>query len=57
MRDLPLGFGMALSQNTKAMEVFCAMCEQDQQNIIDHTHQVDSKKEMQAYVESLSDKI
>jgi hypothetical protein len=57
MNNLPMGFGMALSQNTKAMEVFSGMTEQQQQEIIEHTHQVNSKEEMQAYVQSLSDKI
>jgi len=54
---LPLGFGMALTQNSQAMKIFSALPEQNQQKIIEQTHLINSKKEMQAFVQSFSDKI
>ena len=53
MEDLPLGFGMALAQHPEAMARFSALSEEEQKAIIDGTHAVRSKQEMQAYVESL----
>lgn len=51
--DMPMGLGMALAQNRAAMEAFAAMTPAAQQAVIEHTHQVHSKQEMQAYVASL----
>ena len=57
MDSLPLGFGMALAQNVDAMEYFSALPKQKQQEIIDHTHQIESKQEMHDYVQSMINKI
>ena len=51
--EIPMGLGMALAQNRAAMEVFAAMPPASQQSVIEHTHQISSKREMQAYVASL----
>lgn len=53
MRDLPMGLGMALAQNTQALNAFAAMPQDQQQRVIQHTHAIRSKQEMQAYVNSL----
>ena len=55
MSDLPLGFGMALAQNTKAMEYFAKLPDQKKQEILAHTHQIHSKDEMHSFVQSLGD--
>ena len=52
--DIPMGLGMALAQNKAAMEAFSAMTPAQQQTVIDHTHSIGSKKEMQAYVAGLA---
>ena len=39
MEDLPLGFGMALAQRSEAMQRFCALTDEEQRMVIDHTHQ------------------
>lgn len=52
--DLPLGFGMALAKNLSAMEFFAALPESERQRIIDRTHSIKSKEEMQEYVNSLT---
>ncbi len=54
MRELPMGFGMALMKNQKAYENFCSFSSQKQDSIIEHTHQIASKKEMQAFVAQIA---
>ena len=51
--DIPMGLGMALMQNKPAMEYFSALPDAGKQQIIEHTHSIQSKEEMQAYVDSL----
>jgi len=53
-KDLPLGFGMALVQNEKALLRFGKMSDMEQQKILDHTHEIQSKKEMQAFIDSIA---
>lgn len=55
MVELPLGLGMALAQNTKAMTYFASLPESGQKAIIEHTHQINSRQEMHQYVASLAD--
>ena len=52
-KDVPLGFSMALSKNLKAMKHFAMMSESEQQKVINDTHNLNSKQEMQAFVENL----
>lgn len=56
LRDLPLGFGLALAQNTNALDAFSGMTEQQKKEIIKKTHSIQSKQEMQAFVNSLNKK-
>ncbi len=53
LRELPMGFGMALAKNTDAMAEFSKMSKAEQQEVINKTHSVKSKKEMQNFVNSL----
>ncbi|MBP0956617.1 MAG: hypothetical protein J5997_04525 [Oscillospiraceae bacterium] len=53
-KDIPLGFGMALAQNSEAMTRFSAMTEEQRRQLIESTHSVRSKKEMQAYVDRIA---
>ncbi len=48
--ELPMGLAMALAKNPQAMTVFGEMNEQEKQNLIDMTHSVTSKSEMQSMV-------
>ena len=54
LQDLPMGFGMALAQNVRAMEVFSSLSPDAQRRVVDGTHAIQSKQEMAAYVESLT---
>lgn len=51
--DVPLGLAFALAQNEKAMEYFASLTSVHKQEIIDRTHAVNSKQEMQEFVDSL----
>lgn len=51
--DLPIGFAMALAMNEKAMQKFEMMNDNEKKQIIEKTHSVHSKGEMQSLVNSL----
>lgn len=53
LKELPLGLGMAFAKNVEAMNRFSTMTKQQQQQIIEHTKVINSKQEMQQYVDSL----
>ncbi|NLT40554.1 MAG: hypothetical protein GXX89_08850 [Clostridiales bacterium] len=50
---IPLGFGMALAQNEKALEYFSRLDPEQKKRVIDGTHTIGSKKEMRSYVDDL----
>ena len=51
---LPLGFSLALAQNPQAMQVFANLSETKRQEILQKTHTVSSKAEMQELVDRLT---
>ena len=53
--ELPLGLGMALAQNSGAMQAFAEMTEAQKLGVIDRTHTISSKKEMRHLVDSIGD--
>ncbi|PKM62562.1 MAG: hypothetical protein CVU97_04725 [Firmicutes bacterium HGW-Firmicutes-21] len=53
---IPLGFGMALAKNNKAMDYFSSLTESERQAIIAGTHSINSKNEMQAFVQKLAER-
>ena len=53
LADLPLGFGMALSQNLTAMEHFSSLSPDQQRDLIEQTHRITSRAEMKAFVSRL----
>ena len=52
--EMPMGLGMALARNTEAMAYFATLTPAHQREIIEHTHTITSKKEMQRFVDSLA---
>ena len=52
--ELPLGFGMALARNEQAMQVFEAMTDAQKRAVIEKTHTVSSRREMQQLVSELA---
>lgn len=53
--NIPLGLGMALSQNMNAMNGFAAMDADKQNQVISGAQNVRSKQEMQQYVKQLAE--
>ncbi len=54
-KGIPMGLGMALAQDLDAMNYFSSLDDTKKKEIIDHTHQIRSKNEMQEYVSHISD--
>lgn len=52
--ELPLGFGMALAQNEKAMHTFATLPRGAQLDLITRASHVHSRQEMQTLVESIA---
>ena len=51
---VPVGFGLALSANTAAMNRYAHLSEAQKQAVLDRAHNVRSEKEMYALVASLA---
>lgn len=51
---LPLGFSMALAQNSAAMERFAALSEQERDSILSQARSARSRTEMQALITSIA---
>lgn len=51
---VPIGFGLALSGNTAAMNRYAHLNEQQKQDILNRAHQIRSEKEMYSLVASLA---
>ena len=52
--QVPIGFGLALSANTAAMNRYAHLTEKQKQDIINQAHNVRSEKEMYALVANLA---
>lgn len=51
--EMPVGLGMALAMNPKAMEKFSSLTEKEKSDIVNGTHAIHSRKEMQKYVSNI----
>ena len=56
MEQLPLGFSMALAQNPDAMKRFAAMSESEKAAVLEGIHAIQSKEDMQRYVNGINKK-
>lgn len=52
--NIPIGFGLALSANTAAMNRYAHLSEQQKQEILNEAHNVRSEKEMYTLVANLA---
>ena len=52
--SVPIGFGMALAQNTAAMNRYAHLPESQKQAILNQAHNVRSEKEMYTLVANLA---
>ena len=51
--ELPLGFSMALAHNVKAFNAFLALDDKKQDEIIEKSRHVQTKREMQQLVDNI----
>ncbi len=51
---VPMGFGMALTRNFNAMNVYSAMTREQQQAILEKAHNARTEEEMHQIVDSLT---
>ena len=54
--DMPMGFDIALANNQRAKAYFFALAEPEQRRIIDNTHSISCKEQMQSYVDALGER-
>ena len=52
--QVPIGFGLALSSNTAAMNRYSHLSEKQKQDILNKAHNVRSEKELYSLVASLA---
>jgi len=52
--NAPMGFGMSLAKNMQAMERFTQLPPEKRQQILEKTHSIQSKEEMQAFTDSIA---
>lgn len=52
--QVPLGFGMALAQNPRALNAYSAMTEQQKQAILNQAHSARSEQDMNRIVNSIA---
>lgn len=52
--EVPLGLGMALAQNGKALQRFSSLTEEQRKRVIDGTHSIASPEQMRSYVDSIA---
>ena len=53
--EMPLGLGMALAQNSHALNQFAALPREQKQAVIAQTHQIESKEEMARLAQNIAD--
>jgi len=52
--NVPIGFGLALSANTAAMNRYAHLTESQKQDVLNKAHNIRSEKEMYTLVASLA---
>ena len=55
--NIPIGFGLALSSNTAAMNRYAHLSESQKQDVLNKAHNVRGEQEMYALVASLANGI
>lgn len=50
---LPIGFGLSLAANAKAMEAFANMSETEKEKTVEKSRQMHTRQDMERFVDSL----
>ncbi len=53
--DMPIGFGLSLAANTKAMNSFAGMNDKEKRAVIEASRNQHSKEEMERFISRLGD--
>lgn len=53
--ELPIGFGLSLAMNEKAMEKFSGMTEQEKTAVVERSKAVSSRREMESLVSDVAE--
>lgn len=53
--QIPQGLGMALTQNIEALSYFSSLNSRQKQEVVNHTHSIRSKAEMQYFVSNMAE--
>lgn len=49
LKDIPIGLKMALAENPTSLNYFVSLSDEQKQQIIEQTHKIHSRSEMQAF--------
>ncbi len=52
--DMPIGFGLSLAANSKSMQVFARMTDEQKTAVVEQSRTIQSKEEMERFVDRLS---
>ena len=53
---VPIGFGMALAQNERAVSAYAAMTKEEKDTVLARAHQAESREEMRQIVADMAEK-
>ena len=53
--DMPIGFGLSLAANAKAMEAFAKMSDAEKTAVVEKSRQMQSRADMENYVNRLGE--
>ena len=53
--EMPIGFGLALAANAKSMEAFANMSEVEKEQAVEHSRRMQSRADMESFVNSLGE--
>lgn len=51
--DMPIGFGLSLASNSKSMEAFANMSDEEKTETVEKSRQMHSRADMERFVDSL----
>lgn len=54
--EVPIGFGMALAQNERAVSAYAAMTKEEKDTVLARAHQAESREEMRQIVADMAEK-
>ena len=53
--DMPIGFGLSLAANTKSMEAFARMSEEEKAATVEKSREMHTREDMENFVNSLGE--